>query len=214
MYDRNMRCIVTMLMVAGLVLAVSGCGIKSLTVAISGDTAATPFGAAELKASVTDGDASITWSATGGSFDPGIGDSAVWIAPGDPGTYTISATAVQGSRRSTTTMKVVVKEPPLQVVDWLLKNDAIGGKDAQISSTNVGTKTIVAYRVRLAMWNSFGERVSYLLNDTFRGFAERNIEPGQTNTATWSLYWATGVSRIVAWVYEVAYEDGSTWSLY
>lgn len=103
---------------------------------------------------------------------------------------------------------------PADTIDWQLTADSIGGKDARIDIINYSDKAITAIRVNILMWNNFNERIDYLTDYRFRGQSSDTwLQPDQERTYTWSLYWAQSVTNIVAWVYEVAFEDGTTWNL-
>jgi len=201
-----------------LVLSVtsSGCLFGSkMTLDIGGTNIAATDGATLLSASCSDSEATIRWACSQGSLDTNKGKDVIWIAPSSPGTYIVTATASSSSKSVKADVSVTVKQPPLEIMDHDLVDDGIGGKDAVITFRNNTTKTVTAIRIRIAMWNNFGERVDYFGETFFSGMdSDVTIGPGNSYQATWSLYWATGVTRIVPWVYEIAYSDGSVWKLY
>jgi len=196
-----------------LVLTLSGCGPSvppGGDITISGKTIAAVNGATELIAKST-GEGSFYWSATAGSFDTTTSGKVVWKAPGVAGTYKITVT----KGKATKEIHITVKETPLIISNRVLVNDGIGGKDIEISFFNNSAKTVTDIKVEIYMWNGFGERVSYLGAPTFKGIAPNVIiAPGNTRTFRWGLFLATGVSRVIPYVFQVAYSDGSVWSLY
>lgn len=196
----------------GTSVIVAGCGAPlqpPFSISITGDNVATVNGAAELKAEMSKV-AEVRWTATGGQFDFASGDTVIWKAPDTPGTYSVVATANSKS----VTARITVKEPPVEIVGWTLTPDFIGGKEANITVKNNSSKTVNAVKVKMAMWNNFGERICYLTYPIYNGIApDINVPSGTSDSFTWSLYWANDVTKILPWVYQVAYTDGSTWEL-
>lgn len=151
------------------------------------------------------------FSVTGGAIIHQDGGRAVWETPLEPGTYSVKVE----SEGKTVIKSVKVVTAPAYTLDWTLVDDGIGGKNARIVVWNASDKPITAVRVRIVMWNNFGERVTHFGSYHFNGQAsDIYIAPNGERTSTWSLYWASGVTNIAAWVYEVAFADGTTWSLY
>jgi len=195
-----------------LLVILAGCysepdGTSTGNVTITGYKIAAVNGATELKTDSVD----TQWTATAGSFDKTTGDTVIWKAPATSGVYQVSAK----SGVLTGTVNITVKSTPLIITGWELVPDSIGGKDIKITVQNNGSKTINAFRVYIVMWNNFNERVDYLGEDIFSGIAsDVYIQPGNSSVHTWSLYWATGVTKALPWVYQIAYTDGTTWNLY
>lgn len=151
------------------------------------------------------------YSVTGGVIIHQDGGRAVWETPFEPGTYSVSVE----SDGQTVIKSVRVVAAPAYAIDWTLVNDGIGGKDARVVIWNASDKAINAVRVKIVMWNNFGERVTRFGDYVFNGQAsDIYIAPDDERTSTWSLYWASGVTDIAAWVSEVAFADGSVWKLY
>lgn len=199
-----------------LTFITAGCsfGNEELQITVSGNKAAVPGGAALLKASSTEANMSYEWALTSGSFDKGSGNETIWTAPSSPGSYIVTVKGSNGRKNGNSTFSITVKEPPVKVTSYNLSNDGIGGKDANITFQNVSGKAVNALKVRVAMWNNFGERVTYLGSNPFQGItSDMSVPTGMSTTRTWSLYWATSVSKITPWVYEVAYSDGTVWKL-
>lgn len=204
----------TLFMLAVLVVVLSGCvgGIAPLTVSLNGTTTTVVGGYADIIASTGENGATYTFTADQGTIIHTDGRRAIWKAPEQPGTYKVHVAASANGKKATSSMTIKVVEAPAYATSWTLVDDLIGGKDARVTITNNSNKTITSLRLNILMWNNFGERVSYLGNYVFRGQASDTIiQPGQSRTHTWSLYWATGVTNIVAWVDEVAFSDGTTW---
>ncbi len=191
-----------------------GCIGSRLSITLSGDTKSTMYGFAEIVASPST-DVEYNFVAEHGKIIQVDKNKAIWAAPLERGKYTIDVVGTKNGKPVITKHTVDVVAMPADTVDWRLTSDNIGGKNAKIDIMNYSDKTITALRVIILMWNNFGERIDYLTNYRFRGQAgDIRIAPNQERTYTWSLYWAKGVTNIVAWVYEVAFEDGTTWSLY
>ncbi len=58
---------------------------------------------------------SYAWSATGGTVSPATGSSTTYTAPDVPGTYTVTVTAIQGTRTAQAQATVTVSSSPLAV---------------------------------------------------------------------------------------------------
>ncbi len=130
----------------------------------------TPLSSSEVKcvASDPDGDSlTYTWSATGGAFS-GAGPNTTWMAPGTPGTYTITVMVADSRGAEVTmqlTMDVRLNHPP--VIESLTAESSVV---EQARSTNI----------RCVAYDPDGDELSYLWTTT-RG----NIS-GQGSAVTWT----------------------------
>lgn len=187
---------------------------KGLTVTLTGHDKAVVGGYADLEADASEDGVTYAFAADAGSIVHTDGPRAVWQAPNQTGVYTIQVTAKKGNKSVVAAHKVEVIEAPAVVSAWKLEDDLIGGKNARLTILNKSDKTINALRVRIVMWNNFGERVDFFSDYVFHGVASDTLlQPNAQRDYVWSLYWATGVSDIRAWVYEAAFTDGSVWRL-
>ncbi len=88
-------------------------------------------------------------------------------------------------------------------------------KDIWLSWKNVGTKKIVAIRFKWYGTNAFSEPAdmgSAGLQEGFGGgFADRSLGTGKRDEGTWSIMSRDGKNVVMAWPYEVAFEDGTKW---
>jgi hypothetical protein len=88
-------------------------------------------------------------------------------------------------------------------------------KDVWLSWKNVGTKKVAAIRFKWYGTNAFGEPAdmgSTGLQEGFGGgFADRSLGIGKRDEGTWSIMSRDGKKIVMAWPYEVAFEDGTKW---
>lgn len=80
---------------------------------------------------------------------------------------------------------------------------------------NHPTKTITALKIEAALWDAFGERLTYYDNGypNFRGYADdRYLRPGESVTLYWALNQPHPKTAIV-YVYQIQYSDGTGWKV-
>lgn len=90
-------------------------------------------------------------------------------------------------------------------------------KDIRLSWKNVGSKRISAIRFRWYGLNAFGEPAdmgsSYIQRGFGGGFSDDKLSPGKTDSGTWEIMSKDGKKVVLAWPYEVVFEDGTKWEL-
>jgi len=88
-------------------------------------------------------------------------------------------------------------------------------KDIALKYKNIGTKKISAIRFKWYGENAFNEPadMGVLSNGWVGGFTEETLKPGSTGYGTWSILSKDGKKVLIAYAYEVAFEDGSKWLL-
>lgn len=125
-------------------------------------------------------------------------------------------------------LKEVVKESlldtaglyaaPINVLSARLVNrDYSNYRDISVTYKNISNKKVEAIRFRWYGLNSFGEPAdmgSYGLSEGFgSGFDDDPINPGKSRTNSWSILSKDAKKVILAWPYEVAFADGTSWKL-
>ena len=88
-------------------------------------------------------------------------------------------------------------------------------KDVSLSFKNVSDKKISAIRFKWYGENSFNEAADMggLRNGWGGGFTDDAIRVGAKDYATWSVLSRDGKKILIAYPYEVAFEDGTKWEL-
>ncbi len=88
-------------------------------------------------------------------------------------------------------------------------------KDIALSYKNVSKKRISAIRFKWYGENAFNEPADMgALNEGWgAGFTDDILRPGATGYGTWSILSKDGKKVLIAYPYEVAFEDGTKWSL-
>jgi len=88
-------------------------------------------------------------------------------------------------------------------------------KDVYLAYKNISSKKVSAIRFKWYGTNAFGEPADAggYVDGFGGGFTERSLLPGRTSDATWSILSRDGKKIILAWAYEVAFDDGSKWAL-
>lgn len=90
-----------------------------------------------------------------------------------------------------------------------------GWKKVNITTRNDDpVKTVTAFKVKVAMWDAFNERVFYYGDEFFSSYTNPfSLPPGESTQKTWDLTLSSPTSA-EAFVYKVQYSDGSSWDLY
>jgi len=88
-------------------------------------------------------------------------------------------------------------------------------KDIRLSYKNVSRKKISAIRFKWYGENSFNEPadMSGLSKGWGGGFSDDGLRPGATDYGTWNILSRDGKKVLIAYPYEVAFEDGTKWIL-
>lgn len=88
-------------------------------------------------------------------------------------------------------------------------------KDVSLKYKNVSQKKISAIRFKWYGENAFNEPADMgsLDNGWGNGFTDDLLRPGVTESGVWSVLSKDGKKILIAYPYEVAFEDGSIWKL-
>lgn len=111
----------------------------------------------------------------------------------------------------------VYKAPVKVIAARLVQREYSNYKDIRLTYKNVSNKTITAIRFSWYGLNSFNEPAdmgSTLIRAGFGGgFTDGRLMPGKSNSGTWEILSKDGKKVVLAWPYEVAFEDGTKWKL-
>lgn len=110
---------------------------------------------------------------------------------------------------------VGVSTSPVQVL-WtkLVTSVQPSYKSIQLTWRNEGSKKVAAIRFKWYGLNAFGEPAEMGGNKVTgfgSGFIDRSLSPGKTDTGTWPIMSKDGKKVVMAWPYEIAFEDGTKW---
>jgi hypothetical protein len=130
-------------------------------------------------------------------------------------------------RKADSTTKAIIKDAlfdtsgvslaPVKVLSAkMVTREYSNYKDIRLSWKNTGTKKIAAIRFKWYGTNAFGEPAdmgaSGLQAGFGGGFADRSLGVGKTDAGTWSIMSRDGKKVVMAWPYEIAFEDGTKWN--
>lgn len=130
------------------------------------------------------------------------------------------------ARRSDSATQAVIKDAlfdtagisqaPVRVLSAkLVKQEYSNRKDIRLAWKNVSGNKIAAIRFKWYGLNAFGEPAdmgaSGIIKGMGGGLADRSLAPGKTDSGEWSIMSNDGKKIVLAWPYEVAFEDGTKW---
>lgn len=106
------------------------------------------------------------------------------------------------------------KHSPVQVISAeIVQEDGSSYRDIRIKYKNVTEKKISAIRFRWYGMNAFGEPANMgISNGIGSGFMDHDLPGGVSSSATWSAV-SRDAKKAIAWVSEVAFEDGTKWDI-
>lgn len=104
--------------------------------------------------------------------------------------------------------KISQEESPVKVTKARISTDEYGSMDIVATVKNTSTDLVDGIKVRWILTNNFGEIVNELRNG---GISQDLLRPGRSATYRWSLY-RTTATKVTAFVYEVHFKNGATWS--
>jgi hypothetical protein len=91
-----------------------------------------------------------------------------------------------------------------------VEQDYSSFRDIHLSWKNTSKKTIVGIKFKWEGINAFGEPADV---GNGRGFSDDKLRPGKSDYGEWSIL-SRDLKKVTrAWVYEVAFEDGTKWTL-
>lgn len=110
-----------------------------------------------------------------------------------------------------------LSKSPIKIISAkLYKRSYSKYRDIQITYKNISDKAIEAIRFEWYGENAFGEPADmgdYSNIGYGYGFTDDKIKPNKTATKYWNIYSKDGKNVVLAWPYEVVFDDGSKWSI-
>lgn len=116
------------------------------------------------------------------------------------------------------TQKVIANEQencPVKILAAKpVREDYSNYKSVYISYKNISKKTITGIKFKWKGINAFGEPADMGATDgTGGGFTDDKLRAGRSDNGTWDILSRDLKKVTKAWVYEVAFEDGTKWEL-
>lgn len=108
------------------------------------------------------------------------------------------------------------KSPVKVLSAKLVKKEYSNYRDISLTYKNVSDKTIAAIKFKWYGTNAFGEAADMgngMVEGFGGGFTDDILRPNRKETSQWSILSRDGKKVVIAWPYEVAFEDGSIWKL-
>lgn len=207
----------TALLVLLIAVFLVGCGTqpapeKTLVLDLTARSTASTNGYLDIAARPMD--ANFQFAADGGRLAHTEDRFALWQAPSTPGTYTITITGDRENQRAILTHEVTVVDPPFRIQSVDVQ-EILDAKVAALTIENRNDRSIVAIRGRMVVLDHFGERIWYQFRRSLiTESVDLSIPPGSSSVIWWSLSTTPGGRTVFPWIYEIAYDDGSTWRLY
>lgn len=110
---------------------------------------------------------------------------------------------------------VGVYAAPVKVISAkLFKEEYSSYKSIKLVWKNISAKRISAIRFKWYGTNAFGEPADMgtSITEGFGGgYSDDALGPGKTDSGVWSILSRDGKKVVLAWPYEVVFEDGSKW---
>lgn len=111
---------------------------------------------------------------------------------------------------------VGISQAPVKVLSAkLVEREYSNSKDIRLAWKNVSGKDVAAIRFKWYGLNAFGEPADMgntsILAGFGSGFVDRSLKPGKSDSGNWSIMSKDGKKIVLAWPYEVAFEDGTKW---
>jgi|GEM_PF-645548 len=107
-------------------------------------------------------------------------------------------------------------KPPVTLDKVIVKSNAIGEPLVSLVMTNHSGKTIDAYKVRISVYNNYGEQLKEfgVGNDHFGGISQDALADGQSSSSSrsWTLHGFDTGRKFVVRLMSIHYSDGTEWT--
>jgi len=102
---------------------------------------------------------------------------------------------------------------PLQLEGLAITQNSIGVPQARFTVRNISTQPVKAFRVEVDVWNAYGARLKrYGYGEkTFGGIYQDAIEPGRSETVTWTLHGFDTAYTIEGTITSAVFDNDKTW---
>ena len=107
-------------------------------------------------------------------------------------------------------------KPPVTLDRVIVKPNVIGEPLVSLVMTNHSGKTIDAYKVRISVYNNYGEQLKEfgVGNDHFNGISQDALGDGQSSSSSrsWTLHGFDTGRKFVVRLMSIHYSDGTEWT--
>lgn len=107
-------------------------------------------------------------------------------------------------------------KPPVTLDKVVVKPNVIGEPLVSLVMTNHSGKTIDAYKVRISVYNNYGEQLKEfgVGNDHFNGISQDALGDGQSSSSSrsWTLHGFDTGRKFVVRLMSIHYSDGTEWT--
>lgn len=107
-------------------------------------------------------------------------------------------------------------KPPVTLDKVIVRSNAIGEPLVSLVMTNHSGKTIDAYKVRISVYNNYGEQLKEfgVGNDHFNGISQDALGDGQSSSSSrsWTLHGFDTGRKFVVRLMSIHYSDGTEWT--
>ncbi|WP_288763740.1 zinc-ribbon domain-containing protein [uncultured Mitsuokella sp.] len=107
-------------------------------------------------------------------------------------------------------------KPPVTLDKVIVKSNAIGEPLVSLVMTNHSGKTIDAYKVRISVYNNYGEQLKEfgVGNDHFGGISQDALADGQSSSSSrsWTLHGFDTGRKFIVRLMSIHYSDGTEWA--
>lgn len=109
-----------------------------------------------------------------------------------------------------------ISNSPIKILNAkLFKEEYSSYKSISLSYKNVSGKKVEAIKFKWYGEDAFGKPADMgagsIVEGYGGGFDDDPLGPGKSRTSQWSIYSSRGKKVILAWAYEVAFSDGTSW---
>lgn len=107
-------------------------------------------------------------------------------------------------------------KPPVTLDKVIVKSNVIGEPLVSLIMTNHSGKTIDAYKVRISVYNNYGEQLKEfgVGSDHFGGISQDALADGQSSSSSrsWTLHGFDTGRKFVVRLMSIHYSDGTEWT--
>lgn len=107
-------------------------------------------------------------------------------------------------------------KPPVTLDKVVVTPNVIGEPQVSLVMTNHSGKTIDAYKVRISVYNNYGEQLKEfgVGNDHFGGISQDALADGQSSSSSrsWTLHGFDTGRKFVVRLMSIHYSDGTEWT--
>lgn len=109
---------------------------------------------------------------------------------------------------------LILKEGPLDFTNLTMGFNSIETPEITVTVKNVSNTPIKAFRIRAYCENAYGNRIkAFGFGDTeYRGISQDIISPGESKTATWTLYGYDTAYEIEVTLFSTVDINDKTWT--